>query len=58
MFTFINDLFQWIPNDLSPETDKSTKNVSVLAGFGTTDVVNDVMDQATQVSRMNINRVN
>lgn len=40
---------QWIPTDPSSEIDKSTKNVSILAGFGTKDVVNDVMDQAIQV---------
>lgn len=41
--------FQWIPTDQSTEIDKSSKNISVLAGFGTKDVVDDVMNQAGEV---------
>ncbi len=42
-------LFQWIPTNQSSDIDKSTKNISLLAGFGTKDVVNDVMNQAGEV---------
>ena len=34
---------------MSSDIDKSNKTVSLLAGFGTKDVVNDVMNQASQV---------
>lgn len=42
--------FQWIPTDPSSPTDKSNKNVSLLAGFGAKDVVDDVIAQADEVS--------
>ncbi|CAF0870949.1 unnamed protein product [Rotaria sordida] len=40
---------KWIPTiDSSSDIDKSKKNISLLAGFGTKDVVDDVMSQAGQ----------
>ncbi|CAF2762566.1 unnamed protein product [Rotaria sp. Silwood2] len=40
---------KWIPTaDASSDIDKSKKNVSLLAGFGAKDVVDDVMSQAGQ----------
>ncbi|CAF1164045.1 unnamed protein product [Rotaria magnacalcarata] len=39
---------KWIPTDTSSKTDKLHVDVSLLAGFGTKDVVDDVMTQAGQ----------
>ncbi|UJR35409.1 hypothetical protein I4U23_028166 [Adineta vaga] len=37
---------KWIPTGQSTNIGKSAKNISVLAGFGTKDVIDDVMSQA------------